>query len=139
MLSATSPNLTKVQSVAKSKSRKSNRIAPIDNNKITKYFTFRDKKIEPNVEKITHDSSSIPFTKNSQKSVKKAGTKNPPKIKIVNVNNSDQGDKEGRRSNSDLEGGTEGREEGGTTMSKNGEKVINGGEGREEVAVDKEE
>ena len=68
-----------------------------------------------------------------------AGTKNPPKIKIVNVNNSDQGDKEGRQSNSDLEGGTEGGEEGGTTMSKNGEKVISEGEGREEVAVDKEE
>ena len=55
------------------------------------------------------------------------------------MNNSDQGDKEGRQNNSDLEGGIEGGEKGGTTMSTSGEKVIKGDEGREEVAVDKEE
>ena len=52
------------------------------------------------------------------------------------MNNSDQGDKEGRQNNSDLEGGIEGGEKGGTTMSTSGEKVIKGDEGRKSKIVE---
>ena len=115
-------------SIKSKKQNKTNRIAPLGNNKITKYFTFKGN---------NKTKTFIP-SQNSQKCVEQ-GTNDPPLSEPSQTSNFDQGTRREWPKHSDLEGGTKNREKrGGTVMSASGEKVIKGEGEKKEVAVEKE-